>query len=68
MPSHRNGGRKFFTVLNVGPDVVTYIVTPAYVAIHERDNAMSFALRCSEPNRISCILQHRSSHRHVEMP
>ena len=44
MPPNCNGGRKFITVLNVGPSVVTYIVTPAHVTIHERDNTISFAL------------------------
>ena len=61
MPPHRNGGSKCVAFLNIGPGVVTYIVTPAYVAIQERDNAMSFALRGSEPNRIACVLQHGSS-------
>jgi len=56
MPLTCNGGNKFITVLNIGPGVGTYIVTPAHVAIHERDNAMSFACWRSEPNRILCVL------------
>ena len=59
MSPNRNGGSKFITVLNVGPGVVTYIVTPAHVAIHERDNAKSFAFRRSEPNGIPSVLKHR---------
>ena len=58
MSPNRNGGSKFITVLNVGPGVVTYIVTPAHVAIHERDNAKSFAFWRSEPNGIPSVLKH----------
>ncbi len=61
MPLNGNGGSKFVTVLNVGPGVGTYIVTPAHVAIHERDNAVSFALWRSEPNRILRVLKQRPS-------
>ena len=61
MPLDRNGGSKFVTILNVGPGVGTYIVTPAHIAIHERDNAVSFAFWRSEPNRILRVLKHRSS-------
>jgi hypothetical protein len=61
MPLNCNGGSKFITVLNVGPGVGTYIVTPAHVAIHERDNAISFACWRSEPNRILRVLKQRPS-------
>jgi hypothetical protein len=61
MPLDRNGGIEFVTILNVGPGVGTYIVTPAHVAIPERNNAVSFACWRSEPNRILRILKHRSS-------
>jgi hypothetical protein len=37
MPPNCNGGSKLITVLKTGPGVVTYIVTPAHIAIHERD-------------------------------
>jgi hypothetical protein len=63
MPLDRNGGSKFITILNVGPGVGTYIVTPAHAAIHERNNTVSFACWRSEPNRILRILKHRSSPR-----
>ena len=33
MPLDRDGGSKFITVLNIGPGVGTYIVTPAQVSI-----------------------------------
>ena len=61
MPLDRNGGSKFVTILNAGPSVGTYIVTPAHVAIHERDTAVSFACWRSEPNRILRVLKHQPS-------
>jgi hypothetical protein len=60
MPLNRNGSSKFVTILSVGPGVETYVVTPAHVAIHERDNTVSFAGWRSEPNRILRVLKHRS--------
>ena len=35
MSPNLNGGSKFITVLNVGPGVVTYIVSPAHIAVHK---------------------------------
>jgi hypothetical protein len=43
MPLNCNGSSKSITVLNVGAGVGTYGVTPAHVAVHERENAVSFA-------------------------
>ncbi len=65
MPLNCNGGRKFITVLNVGPGVGTYGVTPAHVAFHKRDNAVPFAFWRSEPNRILRVLKRRPS---LEVP
>src|SRR3981081_1138736 len=59
MPLNCDGGSKFITLLNVSLGVGTYGVTPAHVAIHERDNAVSFAFWRSEPNRILCVLTPR---------
>ncbi len=52
---------KSITILNVGPGVGAYGVTPAHVAIHERDNAVCFAFWRSEPNRILRVLKHQLS-------
>ena len=35
MPLDCNSGGEFITLLDVGPGLVTYIVGPAHVAIHE---------------------------------
>jgi hypothetical protein len=61
MPLNCNGDSKLIAVLNVAPGVGTYGVTPTHVAIHERDNAVSFAFGRSEPNRILRVLKHQPS-------
>ena len=35
MPLNCDGGSKLIAVLNIGPGVRTYVVTPAHFAIHE---------------------------------
>ena len=35
MPPNCDGGSKLIAVLNIGPGVGTYVVTPAHFAIHE---------------------------------
>jgi hypothetical protein len=57
MPPNSNGGSKLIAVLNIGPSVRTNTVASAHVAIHKRDNAVSFALWRSEANRsLTCHL------------
>jgi hypothetical protein len=61
MPPDCDGGGKVIALLSIGPDVRTYIVAPAHLAIHERDDAVSVAFRRSEPNRIFRVLKHQPS-------
>jgi hypothetical protein len=35
MPPNCDGGSKLIAVLNIGPGVGTYVVTPTHFAIHE---------------------------------
>jgi len=58
MSPNCEGGRKVIALLSIGPDVRTYTVAIAHLAIHERDDAISLALWCSEPNRILRVLEH----------
>ena len=52
-------GCKFITRLDVGPGRNLYC-RPAHLAIHERDNAVSFACWRSEPNRVLRILKQQA--------
>ena len=68
MSPNCEGGRKVIALLSIGPDVRTYTVAPAHLAIHERDDAISLALWCSEPNRILRVLKHWPSQVNLATP